>query len=182
MTRWLAQLSSYDQRFVCWLSERLGTFSYSKTVRWISRSGDGYCYAIVALALTLSACPLALSACPLDWGYVQALLLGFAVEVPLFRALKRWWKRPRPYQQMPDFIAVIQAHDQFSLPSGHTTAAFLFASISYAYYPEYAALWFGWASLVGCSRVALGVHYPGDIVAGTLIGSALGYGSLLCVS
>jgi undecaprenyl-diphosphatase len=175
MTRWLAQLSDYDQRFFCWLSERLGTFSYSKTVRWISRSGDGYCYALVALAISLTACPL-------KGSYLLTLLLGFAIEVPLFRLLKHWWKRPRPYQKMPDFIAVIQAHDQFSLPSGHTTAAFLFASISYAYYPEYAALWFGWASLVGGSRVALGVHYPGDIVAGALIGSALGYGSLLCVS
>lgn len=177
MTRWLAQLSSYDQRFFCWLSERLGAFSYSKSVRWISRSGDGYCYALVAATLSITA-----SAAANELNYLAALALAFAIEVPLFRVLKQWWKRPRPYQQMPGFIAVIQAHDQFSLPSGHTTAAFVFATISYAYFPEFAALWFGWASLVGCSRVALGVHYPGDIVAGALIGSALGYGSLLCVS
>jgi undecaprenyl-diphosphatase len=180
MTRWLAQISSYDQRFFCWLSERLGAFSYSKIVRWISRSGDGYWYGFIAVILTLTMSSSSSVANP--FAYAQTLLLGFALEIPLFRVLKSWWKRPRPYQKMPDFIAVIEAHDQFSLPSGHTTAAFLFASISYAYFPQYAVVWFAWASLVGCSRVALGVHYPGDIVAGALIGSALGYWSLLCVS
>jgi len=32
-----------------------------------------------------------------------------------------------------------------------------------------------WASLVGYSRVYLGVHYPGDIIVGFLVGSFFGY-------
>lgn len=179
MTRWLAYIDSFDQRSFSWLSAQFGAFSYSKTVRWVSRSGDGYCYAIVAFCLAYTAVEEDAAKAA---AYLWTLVLGFAVEVPLFCALKRRFKRPRPYHRWPDFKAVIEAHDHFSLPSGHTTAAFLFAGISSAYYPEYAGFWYLWACLVGSSRVALGVHYPGDILAGAMIGAGLAYGAFVCVS
>lgn len=171
MARWIEHLSRYDRISFCWFNGRLPRLSQSRTIRWLSRSGDGYCY--VAIPLVISAFGPGL-----PYPLWQTLLFGFAIEVPLFRLLKVSLKRARPYQAMVDFKAVIEAHDQFSFPSGHTTAAFMFAGIIGSYYPD----WFGavylWASLIGLSRVLLGVHYPGDVAAGALLGSALAWFSL----
>lgn len=165
MVRWLATLSRYDQQWFCWCSERSQGFQQQSWIRWISRSGDGYVYAIVACLLYLTQ--------PQDGSVLlQLLALGFAIEVPLFIAIKRVLKRARPYQRL-SIQAVIQAHDQFSFPSGHTTAAFLFAGLASSFFPQLSWLWFSWATAVGLSRLLLGVHYPGDIVAGALLGAAL---------
>jgi membrane-associated phospholipid phosphatase len=61
-----------------------------------------------------------------------------------------------------------------SFPSGHTAAAFAFATgvgreLGWAGPPLYAL-----AALVGYSRVHTGVHYPLDVIAGALAGVALG--------
>jgi membrane-associated phospholipid phosphatase len=57
-----------------------------------------------------------------------------------------------------------------SFPSGHTTTSFAIALIIawIVYKTEYA--WVGWATciwatLVGLSRIYIGVHYPGDVLA-----------------
>lgn len=61
-----------------------------------------------------------------------------------------------------------------SFPSGHTASAFAFASavgeaVPVSWVPLHAA-----AVLVGYSRVHTGVHYPSDVVAGAILGTALG--------
>lgn len=60
-----------------------------------------------------------------------------------------------------------------SFPSGHSAAAFAFATgVGYVLPPAALPLR-GLAALVAYSRVHTGVHYPGDVVAGALTGTAL---------
>lgn len=60
-----------------------------------------------------------------------------------------------------------------SFPSGHTAAAVAFASGVGRVMPAAGAPLHALAAAVGYSRVHTGVHYPGDVVAGALIGAAI---------
>jgi undecaprenyl-diphosphatase len=139
-------------------------FRYRKSVRWISRTGDGPLYLVVAL-LILAFEP--------GYGAVffGAGVIAYVLDVSLYLLLKNWIKRDRPAMKIDFYEAWIKPSDQFSFPSGHTAAAFLFALLIANFYPAFTLPCYLWASLVGVSRVLLGVHYPSDIAAGALLGS-----------
>lgn len=60
-----------------------------------------------------------------------------------------------------------------SFPSGHAAAAFAFATGVGHVLPSDAVPLRGLAALVAYSRVHTGVHYPGDVVVGALLGSVV---------
>jgi undecaprenyl-diphosphatase len=60
-----------------------------------------------------------------------------------------------------------------SCPSGHSAAAFAFATGVAHVLPTAAIPLRALAALVAYSRVHTGVHYPGDVVAGALVGTVL---------
>jgi membrane-associated phospholipid phosphatase len=60
-----------------------------------------------------------------------------------------------------------------SFPSGHSASAFAFATGVGNQLPPIAVPLHGLAAVVAYSRVHTGVHYPGDVVVGSLIGTAL---------
>jgi membrane-associated phospholipid phosphatase len=60
-----------------------------------------------------------------------------------------------------------------SFPSGHTAAAVAFATGVGRVMPAAAVPLHSLAALVGYSRVHTGVHYPGDVVAGALMGAMI---------
>lgn len=82
--------------------------------------------------------------------------------------LKRTVSRPRPSNTL-DCATLIVEPDRFSFPSGHSAAAMAVAFGYALAFPSLAAPLIAIAFLVGASRVFLGVHYPGDVLAGQLI-------------
>lgn len=109
------------------------------------------------------------------YGYLllYTAFVAYALELPLYIFLKKWFKRPRPCDFLLNLEAFVQPVDKFSLPSGHTAAAFLMATLVSYFYPVAMPFIFTWASLVGLSRVVLRVHYPMDVVAGAMLGTAV---------
>ena len=70
--------------------------------------------------------------------------------------------------------------DRHSFPSGHATRiGGLMVVLGAMASPWGATALVLWGLTVGVSRVALGVHYAGDIAAGILLGALLGAGLLL---
>ena len=61
-----------------------------------------------------------------------------------------------------------------SFPSGHSASGFAFAGAVAGSMPGLAIPLRGLATAVAYSRVHTGVHYPGDVVVGSLVGASIG--------
>ena len=131
---------------------------------YISRTGDGHLYLLLGAFLYHSE--------GLQSLYLQTTLLAFLIERPVYLILKNAFKRNRPQAALEGFSSLVKPSDQFSFPSGHTSAAFMVATITGFFMPVLLLPLLLWAALVGFSRVVLGVHFPTD----TLVGMALGVG------
>jgi undecaprenyl-diphosphatase len=65
--------------------------------------------------------------------------------------------------------------DPHSFPSGHAVRAVLLAVMAVAFVPTWLVVVLAiWAPLVALARVAMGVHYLSDVVAGMILGAILG--------
>jgi len=74
---------------------------------------------------------------------------------------------------------IYRSTDPHSFPSGHATRAALLATLSMGLGPPWLALVLGiWAPLVILARVAMGVHYLSDVLAGAILGVLIGIASL----
>lgn len=80
--------------------------------------------------------------------------------------------RPRPFTTY-SFIQKLSNGGSSSFPSGHTSDAFAIATIVSLLFPKRVVIisMFIWATLVGYSRLDLGVHYPSDVLGGAAIGA-----------
>lgn len=103
---------------------------------------------------------------------VVVLLLVAATS----QGLKALIDRDRPFYTHPG-IEKLSSGGDASFPSGHTLEAFaMAAAMSLIFRRKLIAIpLFLWALLVAYSRVALGVHYPSDVLAGMVIGAAIGW-------
>lgn len=86
------------------------------------------------------------------------------------QAVKLAVRRPRP--QLPELPPLVRTPTQLSFPSAHAATSFAAARAFAGLVPS-APLW-GAALALAASRLYLGVHYPSDIVAGAMLGSAIG--------
>jgi undecaprenyl-diphosphatase len=97
-------------------------------------------------------------------------LLAVALAVALGSAIAAAWVRPRPFLVHPAHVLVARSFDG-SFPSIHATAAFAVATAVVFYNRRAGAVLLVLAALIAFSRVYIGLHYPGDVLAGALLGS-----------
>lgn len=86
----------------------------------------------------------------------------------LVQLVKRLVNRPRPYKKFEDVLAKHPPNCKYSFPSGHTSTAFALAIALASTIPGTGIAAYSIASMVGLSRVYLGVHYPTDVVVGSV--------------
>jgi membrane-associated phospholipid phosphatase len=109
----------------------------------------------------------------------QAATMGLA-SVAATSSLVNLGMKPLGRRHRPDRVAEqvpvtrhVRMPSSTSFPSGHSAAAFAFATGVGRELPAAAIPLRGLAALVAYSRVHTGVHYPGDVIVGALTGTAL---------
>jgi undecaprenyl-diphosphatase len=104
--------------------------------------------------------------------FVIAAIVVSGLAVDLLKPVVARW---RPIALLSDpshygfvFFKLGKVHNSF--PSGHATTAWAVACALTLLYPRLRILWIGAATLVAASRVIVGAHYPGDVLAGAWFG------------
>ena len=125
-----------------------------------------YVLALLVLCLALSSSKwlkvsllAVLSAVIARWGVKELLLLFI--------------HRARPFVTFPNIHSTIDSpiSENFqSFPSGHAIFFFALATVIYSHNKKWGIFFFTSAILMGIARVAVGVHYPTDILGGGILG------------
>jgi len=113
-------------------------------------------------------------------GWAKNILLSIIGLAVLVLSIKFLVRRQRPAGEWGGFYRKTDPH---SFPSGHAARAILIAILITGFGPPWLipVIWL-WAVLVCLARVAMGVHYISDIVAGMLTGLLAGLGILLVLN
>lgn len=126
-------------------------------------------FALATLCLWLLACPGTSRKWKLACG---SALASAAVSLFTNQLIAHLWSRPRPYSAHTDAIVFAGRSPDPSFPSDHSAAAFAIGVAVVLYDRLVGAIFLAAAILVAVGRVVTGVHYPADVLAGALVGTA----------
>lgn len=105
-----------------------------------------------------------------QWAVIAATLAA-TLALGLNQIVIRLWERPRPFAAHRAVLLLAPSHDP-SFPSDHATFAFAVAVAVVLACRRIGLAALALAAVLAFSRVYVGEHYVGDVVAGALIGSA----------
>lgn len=112
-------------------------------------------------------------------GIILSIVLSDQISVHLF---KNVFHRLRPCHN-PDLFGMVQLIDgycggKYGFVSSHAANTFALATfVTMIFHENFKWVWwiFAWSSIVGYSRIYLGVHYPLDILVGSALGILCGF-------
>ena len=111
--------------------------------------------------------------------WALAVLVSIVVLAVIVLIIKFSIRRRRPEGEWGKFY---RSTDPHSFPSGHAARAILIAVLGIGLGPTWlAVILCVWAPLVVLARVAMGVHYISDVLAGVILGGFAGAVALLLI-
>jgi undecaprenyl-diphosphatase len=116
-------------------------------------------------------------------------LIALVAGLVSSEVLKELPMRPRPFLSLPDARLLVDPPSSYSLPSvsvayafGASSGASLVARRLLGRVPLWGWCWLALAATIAYSRVYVGVHYPGDVAGGALLGMSVGWLAALLVA
>jgi undecaprenyl-diphosphatase len=165
----LDRLVECDRSVLLWVASTLRSAPLDRLMLAVT---DPWSFAIPAtlLALFLAGPGGRRGRVVLALAVVAALLGDFAGA-----QLKELFARPRPCTALAGTLEpLLDCGAAFSLPSNHATNSFAVVTVIGLFYRRLALPAAALALLVAYSRLHLGVHYPSDVLAGAVLGTAVG--------
>jgi undecaprenyl-diphosphatase len=104
------------------------------------------------------------------WSRVLMLATSGVSAWVIAEVLKNIVARPRPFIALPDISPLINVAGQLSFPSSHAAALMALALATRRLYPSLGNWCVALVVLIGVARVAAGVHWASDVVAGFVLG------------
>lgn len=105
------------------------------------------------------------------WVVLMAIIVVTLSDQTAASLMKPYFQRVRPCNVVEGAHLLVNKKSSWSMPSAHAANFFAVGTLFAFYYRRYRWLCFSLATLVAYSRVAIGVHYPFDILVGGLIGA-----------
>jgi len=137
------------------------------TMLYFTQLGNFIFALLVAIVLSLSGHRL----------LAYELILGVLTLGLIVQCLKALIHRTRPYNKLKGMRVVGPRNGGHSFPSGHTSQAFFMVSLLLQYFHVNTFSWlalYAVALFVGLTRIYVGMHYPRDVIAGAMLGTAWG--------
>ncbi|MGA9590765.1 MAG: phosphatase PAP2 family protein [Salegentibacter sp.] len=106
------------------------------------------------------------------------LMLAFFSTYILTNFVKNLALRLRPNNtpDLKDLIRVLQTPTNYSFFSGHAASSFVittFVVLSLRHKYRWVYVFYLWPILFGWSRIYVGVHFPGDVFVGAVVGTSM---------
>ena len=160
----LSFLQQLDGGILLWIQENLRSPLPTALFTFITRLGDGGFIWILLTLLLLIPKKTRKTA----WSMAAALICSFIITNLL---LKNSVARVRPYEVVEGLRILIEPPQDWSFPSGHTSASLAAGVVMLRMLPRKIGIpGFILAVLISFSRLYVGVHYPTDVLAGAIIG------------
>ena len=102
------------------------------------------------------------------------ITIGIIAGAVLTYPVKFLIDRARPYDQIETARVLTPLEHDPSFPSGHTEMSFLAATVVSRVHTEYSKYLYAFSIIVALSRIYVGVHFPGDVIGGVIIGIIVG--------
>lgn len=105
---------------------------------------------------------------------LRRLLLLYGIQSIFIYGLKFLILRERPFHFIQEMASKLSGGPgeilDPSFPSGHSAYAFMMATLLSHRFPRYRLIFYIVAGFIGWTRIYLGVHYPTDVIVGSLLG------------
>lgn len=157
-------ITQIDGAILLWIQENLRVDFLNGFWKFITHLGDdGYLWIAIGILLLF---------------FKKTRTTGVTVLISLLFSLlinneflKKLVERPRPFVTFSEIVPLIPKPRSFSFPSGHSSGSFSAAMVLLYMLPKkYGVPAVVLAAMIAFSRMYVGVHYPADVIVGTLVG------------
>ena len=160
-------ITNFDFSILNWIHEHITCSFLDFIMPKITLLGNGGVIWIVSAVIMLFFRKSRKTGIMLGSGLCSGVLIGNIL-------LKNLVARDRPCWINKSIQLLIFVPQDYSFPSGHTMSSFIAATIIMNFNKKLGAAAFVLAAMIAFSRLYLYVHFPTDVMAGALIGIAIG--------